>query len=111
MSEAIKRMLAERARLADRSLRVEAKWDRITADVFDMIDKAAPFMDEGCGPTKWNPSSKLKILYLTAATSPRPEAGKEAMLFVLQMLDKARSLWVGGLHPDPWADQPRVRGG
>lgn len=112
MTAAIKRMLAERAKLeADRAAnaKLERKWERLSNEMLAMVDKAAPFIDEGCDPTKWPPSAKLKLTYFIAATSPYPGGEKRALLFVLKMLERGRRLWIEGLHPDPWAENPKVR--
>lgn len=112
MSKLIKHMLVERAEadaLKKSAARIDQKWDGIAESTIAMIDRAAPFMDDGCDPTKWKPSEKLKLLYFVAASSPYDNAEKRAIQFILQMLDKGRKLWTEGLHPDPWADVPKVR--
>lgn len=83
----------------DREL--EQRWDQIMADTFELIDKAAPFMDEECPANRWPPSKLLKITYLAASTSGRSGAEKDAAQWVLRMLDRARKLWVAGFHPNP----------
>jgi hypothetical protein len=70
--------------------------------LFHMVDRAAPFMDAGTDPSKWPPSAKLKIAYSIMATGR--SGAREAELWLLSMLDRARALWVAGLHPDPWAE-------
>src|SRR5690349_7727421 len=99
VTEATKRMLRER--LA-RDLEADTiEHDPMSAyaareTMWEMIDKAAPFMDEGCAPTKWRPSDLIKITYCALA-SGRTGPG-DAALWVLEMLNKARGLWVAGLH-------------
>lgn len=88
---------------------LDRKWDRIREDTFALIDKAAPFIDEDCPPDKWPPSVKLKLLYFVASTSGIAGGEKRAVKSILQLLDRARRLWVEGLHPDPFAVEPKVR--
>lgn len=112
MSDNIKRMLAERA--AAEAKAAEARKEppdnatpesiAATDEMFAIIDKAAPFMDEGSIPSEWRPSDKIKLLYFTIATSPFYTRRKrmEAVRVIGQLLDKSRALWVAGLHPDPF---------
>jgi hypothetical protein len=100
----------EKKRALERQRRLNAKWNYIVAETFALIDKAAPFMDEDCAPKKWPPSALLKIAYFALSTSPRHGGEKDATLFILSMLDRARKLWVGGFHPNPFlADEELVR--
>lgn len=110
MSEAIKRMLAERAMLkAKRKYKTPHGYARNVSATLAMVKRAAPFIDENCPADKWPPSTKLQLLYFVAATSPRAEAGKEALITVLELLDRARKLWVAGYYADPFDDHPRLR--
>lgn len=106
MSGGIKQMLAERAALA--APPVERVYDPYE-HLFVMIDKAAPFMDEGCPVGEWPPSHVLKIGYFVMTTGSSGQ--KAAGLWVLSMLDLARERWIDGYHPDPTAKEPRRREG
>ena len=122
MTDSIKRMLADRAALKaaarpteyrieqgfERGVYRRTKHDDLVDEVFQMIDRAAPFMDDGCGPREWPPSVKLKIVYCILVTSDRAKP-RRALQWVLRMLDRARELWVNGLHPNPWSEAPEPR--
>lgn len=114
MSEGIKRMLAEREKVEARKAAYKrTTWDDRVDETFALIDRAAPFMDEAFEPGQWKPSTRLKLLYVAAATSPNAHVDRayEATMFIHQMLDKARQLWVNGYHPDPWREIPVPREG
>lgn len=106
-SQARKRLVAERAKAeADRLAALDdfKRLETASANVFLMIDKAAPFMDANTPPGHWRPSDKLKMTHCVAETGL--ESGpKAAVLFTLQMLDRARLLYVAGLDPDPWSNE------
>ena len=118
VSDALKRTQREAAqRLADDAYNVEdgfergiykrTRYDAVIDELFVRIAKAAPFMDEGCPANKWPPSVKLRIAYCALATGITSQ--RKAAIFVDSMLDRARRLWIEGLNPDPWAQEPKVR--
>src|SRR5260221_9337397 len=101
---------AEKKLALEKQLKLDAKWNRIIAELFTMIDKAAPFMDEDCPPNRWPPSTLLKLAYFACSTSGRDGGEKDATQFILHMLHLARKLWVGGFYPNPFiADEAPVR--
>lgn len=120
MSDGIKRMLAERDKLKARSSLTEDRskpyertaWDDRVDETFDLLARAAPFMDEMSKPGEWPPSVKLKLVYCIVATCPdnHPDKAFDALKFIHEMLAKARQLWVDGYHPDPWCEIPVPRG-
>lgn len=105
MSAGIKRMLAEKAQLAEQDrvgialgntpkklLEVEA--------AMKMIDLAQPFIDEyATDPTKWNPSALLRIGYCVIGTGEHP---KDALAFVEAHLTIARKRYLAGKDPNPF---------
>lgn len=103
MSEGIKKMLAERAALTKKP-----ETQVISGELFQMIDKAAPFMDEGTPPNEWRASDKLKIAFCLGTTGTT--GFKKSTVFVLKMLQRARERWVAGLHPNPWTKEPQPLG-
>ena len=100
MTTGIKRMLAERAALA--SPPKEKAYDP-HVHLFEMIDRAAPFMDEGSHSNKWRPSELLKISFFMMSTGPSSDGQTHAANYVLKILDRARELYIDGKHPNPWA--------
>lgn len=107
MTASIKRMLAEQVAIeARRGAPVVA--DPIN-DLMDIIDRAAPFIDEQASPNSWRPSLKLKLAFFALGTDANGRwAGTS---FIERMLDKARQRWIDGFYADPWENEPRVRGG
>ncbi len=101
VTAAIKRMLAERKALL--APPTERKYDPYR-HLLEMIDKAAPFMDEGSPSSKWKPSEMLKIAYFIMATGPAHDGQTQGANFVLKMLDIARERWIAGRHPNPWVE-------
>ncbi len=95
----IKRMLAERAALA--APPKKRAYDPY-AHLFEMIERAAPFIDEGSPSNKWKPSELLKITYFAMSTGPAIDGQTQGANFVLKMLDRARQNYIDGKHPDPW---------
>ncbi len=110
MSEGIKKMLAEKAALRAKRTpppigdHLSPKGRGAVDSLFEIIDRAAPFMDEGCDPKLWKPSVKLKLLYFVASSSPFYTRRKmiEAYEAINHLLQKSRDLWTAGLHPDPF---------
>ena len=112
MSAGIKRMLAEksdRAEALEMARKLDQKWDQMIEDTMALVDKAAEHIDQDCPPSKLAPSARLKVAFFVLATCSTEGAEKRALLFVLDMLDKARERFRQGFHPDPWPDQPRAR--
>ena len=94
------------------NVQLSKTWNRLAAETLGLIDKAAPFMDEGCPPDKWPPSKLLEITYYAAATCGRSGAEKDALIFIHRMLERARRLWVGGFQPNPFlSDADLAQGG
>lgn len=98
-------MLAERKALeeeAELKLRLaDSHSVRSEIEAVDrMLEIAAPFIDEhATDPTKWKPSSLLRIGYCMIATSTHPDS---ALDFVRRHLDKARARFRAGLDPNPF---------
>lgn len=110
MSEGIKRMLAERAALAaDLAAPAPRTYDDALRDMLALIDKAAPYIDEGSPSHRWRPSELIKLAYFAIATSDYRGARKRAVNFVTLHLHRARELWLAGYHPDPFSSPPRPR--
>lgn len=103
MSAGIKRMLAERRALTAKSAPKPAPTlDPDVADLFSMIDRAAPYIDNDADPARWYPSQLLKLTFLILATGPSPNGRSEGFRLVWKMLDRARRLFVAGRHPNPF---------
>lgn len=117
MTAAIKRMLAERAKSVEHSFgsepldknHVVASQQRRSEELMARIDKAAPYIDEG--QTGWLPSTKLKLTYWVAMSSGREGAEFRAIRFIDEMLERARKLFLAGLHPNPWGEESQRRFG
>lgn len=78
--------------------------DACEAQIFELIDAAAPFMDEGSDPSRWEPSEKLKVRFLAAATRGG-EGWKVAYHAIIDALERHRERWTKGLNPDPFAPE------
>jgi hypothetical protein len=71
MSDAIKRMLAERAALeAERAVKKIPR-DRRTDEIMELIDRRQPELDSRWNGEGWRPSSLLRLRYCIAASSLR----------------------------------------
>lgn len=109
MSAAIKKMLADKARMeeAERiALAVENSPKRLEEQeaAMKMVDLAQPFIDEhATDPTKWPPSALLRIGYYVIATGNKP---KGALDFVVRHLEIARKRYKAGLDPNPFLGRP-----
>jgi hypothetical protein len=109
MSEGIKRMLAERARLAAGPVldqRIETAADR--ADQARLFK----FLDQGWDGSGWKPSSKFVIGRSALLTSPsiapkQREGAAEQFCFVITR--EARRRYREGFYADPWSTTPRFR--
>lgn len=110
MTAAIKRMLAERALLEKKS-EAGRGWENLVTDLFEMIDAAAPFMDEHLKAGSWPPSVLLKIAYLSVATGPTANKQKvrAAFTFVSDMLERSRQMMTAGYVANPFDAEPRLR--
>jgi hypothetical protein len=109
VSEGIKRMLAEREALAERE-RVSSALEDSPKKLLEseaamkMVDLAQPFIDGiSPDPTKWLPSSLLRIGYCVISTGDNPET---ALDFVERHLDIARERYKAGLDPNPFLGRP-----
>ncbi len=85
MSEAIKKMLAERE-AASRKPVVAS--DHIIDEVMEQIDMAAWLLDDDAQPNRFKPSTILKLRFLIAATAGNSKA---AAGIAYQALSKARA--------------------
>ena len=97
MSEGIKRMLAERQAKPPAPKSVPP-FD----DLFERIDMAAPFIDEGCAPNRWRPSEILKVTYCMMADGD--SGPRRARLMVEKHLRTARDRYKRGEHPNPFGE-------
>ncbi len=114
MSPEIKRMLAERAWVEAQRAEAAAQAEvagAISPDVKEllaMLDRAKPYIDEGCPPNRWPPSALLAITYFILATGPNPDGRSEGAKMLWRMLERARRRFLAGLHPNPLLDDGRA---
>lgn len=115
-TDELKRLVAERAAREQKTTeqrkalaRSERRWGRIRTVLFARIDRAAPWIDEGCPPDKWLPSTLLKLLYFVSATAERPEAVRDATISILKMLELARRRFRNGEHPNPFLETTNAK--
>lgn len=115
VSKEIKRMLAERRRAEEdshdryfgrRLPKPPADFERAKKQLWDRIDRAAPYINQGC--SGWPTSALLKIQFCAVLTSHTCTSEKilASYKFVDDMLDRARELFVAGYIPNPFLDPP-----
>jgi hypothetical protein len=113
MSEAIKKMLAERAKVAAQVSAIShrevkdfytATYRALVDRIFAKIDLAAPYINDGCPSDKWPPSFRLKAVFWATMSGPNPHHDRVALGFIETMLERARKRWVANVHPNPWLE-------
>lgn len=104
MSEAIRRMLAEREQLA-------ASPRQKGCRLLDAIDRAAPFVDAGWVARpgrRLKPSAMMGLRVCVLMTSSEADAPSEARRLVDHWLSTARARWKAGYRANPF-DEPVMR--
>ena len=109
MPAAIKRVMAEHARAAEIAASKRLVYDD-TDDIMDLIDAAAPFIDEkyeGGQYSGGRPSLKLAIQFFILGYGSN---GQWAGIgYVNRMLDRARERWLAGYYANPFEKEPVLR--